>query len=96
MTWQWWVAQGFALAGLIFVIICNSGLIGVVLWIYLILSVFSILKRMKVREIDLVRSLLVYYISYSMITGEYGYMKTFLIFYILMLSENCLIKSNNI
>lgn len=85
-----------AFESLIFVIICNSGLIGVVLWIYLILSVFSILKRMKVREIDLVRSLLVYYISYSMITGEYGYMKTFLIFYILMLSENCLIKSNNI
>lgn len=40
---------------------------------------------MQLSENVLFDCLMVFYISYSCITGEYGYMKYFLIFYILML-----------
>ena len=76
-----------AFESLIYVIICNSGIIGVFLWLYMILKYFVINKRMKIKELAVVNALMVFYISYSIITGEYRYMKTFLIFYVLMISE---------
>lgn len=76
-----------AFESLIFVVICNSGIIGIFLWCYMVLKYFSINRKMKLEKLVAVNALIVFYISFSMITGEYGYMRIFLIFYILMLSE---------
>lgn len=73
---------------LVFVIICNSGLVGIFLWSYLILKSFVTNARMKVRDVYIVNALMVFYIFYSVITGEYGYMKYYLLFYILMIGES--------
>ena len=76
-----------AFESLAFVVICNSGIIGVLLWVYMILWYFRINKNMNLWNLSVINSMMVFYISYSIITGEYGYMKTFLIFYILLLGE---------
>lgn len=70
---------------LIYVVICNFGLFGFVIWTYLIYRYFKTNRKMHLSETVLFDCLMVFYISYSCITGEYGYMKYFLIFYILML-----------
>ena len=70
---------------LIYIIICNSGVFGFFLWAYMVVKYLKINRRMKLTENVLFDCLIVYYLSYSCITGEYGYMKLFLIFYVLML-----------
>lgn len=77
-----------AFESLVFVIICNSGFLGIVLWFYMILKYFSINRKMKIHGLPIVNTLIVFYVSYSLITGEYGYMKIFLLFYTLMLGES--------
>ena len=74
-----------AFESLIYVIICNSGIFGFFLWAYMVVKYLKINRRMKLNENVLFDCLMVYYLSYSCITGEYGYMKLFLIFYVLML-----------
>lgn len=73
---------------LIFVILCNSGIIGIFLWM---MMGFSILKYNNYSErpvAAMLNSLFVFYIAYACITGEYGYMQYFILFYILMLGED--------
>lgn len=82
---------------LLFVILCNNGILGVFCWSYMIIKFFLINIKNKIENINIVNALMVFYISYSIITGEYNYMKYFLIFYVLMLGEsiyNC--QNNNI
>ena len=74
-----------AFESLIYVIICNFGLFGFVIWTYMVLKYMKINRKMHLRENVLFDCLMVFYVSYSCITGEYGYMKHFLIFYVLML-----------
>ena len=74
-----------AFESLIYVIICNFGLFGFAIWTYMVLKYMKNNRIMHLSENVLFDCLIVFYISYSCITGEYGYMKTFLIFYILML-----------
>lgn len=74
-----------AFESLIYVIICNFGLFGFIIWAYMILKYMKINRMMHLNENVLFDCLMVFYVSYSCITGEYGYMKSFLIFYILML-----------
>ena len=74
-----------AFESLIYVIICNSGIFGFFLWTYMVVKYLKINRKMKLNENVLFDCLMVYYLSYSCITGEYGYMKMFLIFYVLML-----------
>lgn len=76
-----------AFESLLYVIICNSGILGIILWIYMIIKYFITNKNMKLIELPIVNALMVFYISYSVITGEYGYMKYFLIFYAVFLGE---------
>lgn len=84
-----------AFESLIFVVICNSGIIGLFLWIYVIYRILkyniSLLKQFSVFP----NILLAFYISYSCITGEYGYMQYFILFYILILGETLLTKNEN-
>lgn len=79
-----------AFESLIYVILCNSGFIGVVLWGVIILKIMRYNMRFQRETSALLDSLLVFYIAYSCITGEYGYMRFFIIFYVLMLGENLL------
>ena len=80
---------------LIYIILCNSGLIGVLLWAFLI---FKIMRRNSifVKETKvLLNTLLFFYLAYSCITGEYGYMQLYIIFYVLMQGE-ALLNSNKL
>ena len=43
--------------------------------------------KFDLKEKVVVDALFVFYVAYSAITGEYGYMKLFLIFYVLLLGE---------
>lgn len=74
---------------LIYVILCNFGLIGLIIWIWCFKKLFSTIKQLsKSREsYILLIILIVAYLSYSLITGEYGYMKYFVLIYTLILIE---------
>jgi len=77
----------YAFESLIFVIICNSGIYGFIVWIMLGLLVARNNSKIKNHEKVLVDDLFIYYVAYSCITGEYGYMKMFIIFYVMMLGS---------
>lgn len=84
-----------AFESLIYVIICNQGLIGFLLWGIIIFKYFTYSKKSVAFESVTINCLLIFYLSYACITGEYGYMKTFLIFYALMLGSD-LIRQNKL
>jgi hypothetical protein len=75
---------------LIFVVLCNEGLLGVGVWIIFGVLIFQTIKKLSSNKMDEIslKSLFVFYIIYSIVTGEYGYMEYFSMFYIL-----CLMKS---
>ena len=73
---------------LIFVILCNSGIFGMILWLAMSAMIIKFNKCNERSIAILLNSLFVFYIVYACITGEYGYMQYFIIFYILMLGEN--------
>lgn len=86
-----------AFESLIYVVLCNSGIVGVVIWIIFLLKLFRNTSRIVLNQ-DIVicaLTLTTYYITYSVITGEYEYMKYFMLFYTLMLLEGTQ-KTNNI
>lgn len=72
---------------LIFVVLCNSGLVGVLLWFFMLLKISKYNKRYGIYNWAYLNTLLVFYLSYATITGEYGYMQYYILFYILMLGE---------
>lgn len=74
-----------AFESLIYIIICNYGIFGFFLWTYMVVKYLKINRKMDLNENVLFDCLMIFYISYSCITGEYGYMRLFLIFYVLML-----------
>ena len=79
-----------AFESLIFVVLCNSGIVGLCVWFITFVWLFRGVYRMNknVNVTLFVITLAVYYIAYSAITGEYGYMKYFIIFYTLLLMES--------
>lgn len=85
-----------AFESLIFMIICNQGILGFIIWAILIVKYLKVNKKYVSKDIPVVSSLIVFYICYSCITGEYGYMINFLIFYTLILGENTIEKSENL
>lgn len=82
-----------AFESLAFVVICNSGIVGVLLWLFMVVKSFEINKKLRIKDCYLINSLLVFYIAFSMITGEYGYMKYYLLFYVMSIGENLLKNS---
>lgn len=78
----------WAFESLLFVILCNSGIIGVVLWFIMSTMIIRYNQWSDRFVAALLNSLFIYYIAYACITGEYGYMQYFIIFYILMLGED--------
>ncbi|MBQ9883259.1 MAG: O-antigen ligase family protein [Bacteroidaceae bacterium] len=85
-----------AFESLAYVVLCNSGIVGVFLWFYLVYKSFHYNKSKGFEDSYAINSLLVFYISYAMITGEYGYMKTYLFFYILMIGNSLSFKGCSI
>lgn len=85
-----------AFESLLFVVICNSGIVGLFLWLFMVMKILYNNKTMRIRSMVIINALLIFYISYSLITGEYGYMRVFLIFYTLLLGESLLYKKENI
>lgn len=76
-----------AFESLLFVIICNHGLFGFIIWGYLIYMILNNNKFINTSETYIFNCLLIFYLSFSIVTGEYGYMKYYVLFYILMLGE---------
>lgn len=86
----------FAFESLAYVILCNSGFVGVVIWIIFLFKILNNIKQNVRCEDIIILSLVLtsYYIAYSLITGEYGYMKYFVLFYTFILLEDKNVKSN--
>ena len=72
---------------LIFVILCNSGIIGIILWGVMSVMIIKYNQWSERPIAALLNALFIFYIAYACITGEYGYMQFFILFYILMLGE---------
>ena len=77
-----------AFESLVYVVLCNSGYMGIAIWIIVIFLYYRyIVLRFRRNSRIILLSLMVTYLTYSLITGEYGYMKYFLIFYVIILSN---------
>lgn len=78
-----------AFESLIFVVLCNGGLVGFLFYVREWTSYFKINQKTIHTKDDklLVYTIGVGYITYTIITGDYGYLKFFMIFYVLMLGE---------
>ena len=72
---------------LILVILCNSGIIGLFLWIYMSAKIIKFNNLYERPTAILLLSLLLFYLTYACITGDYGYMQYFILFYVLMCGE---------
>lgn len=79
-----------AFESLSYVVLCNSGFLGVVIWVVFLIRLYQSMKRnVKNKEtLIMVLVLMAFYLAYSMITGEYGYMKYFMLFYTFILLED--------
>ena len=57
---------------------------GVLIWCMFMIGYMIAVKRGVKHDFTLFLMLIAFYISYSCITGEFGYMKYFLLFFILL------------
>lgn len=80
---------------LIYNVLCNSGFFGILLWIYMLFKIMQYNANFSKEFHALLNAILFFYIAYSCITGEYGYMKFYIIFHVLMSGE-ALLYSNGI
>ena len=77
-----------AFESLIYVVLCNFGFVGVILWFVYVFKMYKYMRSLgSIKEILLPLTLFVFYLSYSCITGEYGYMQVFILFYIIMIGD---------
>ncbi len=76
----------YSFESLVFVILCNHGVVGFLIWGIMLYKIFRFSKQIREKSIGLFIMLLItYYISFTCITGEYGYMRYFLLFYSLLI-----------
>jgi hypothetical protein len=78
-----------AFESLIFVVLCNSGIIGMFIWIIFFISLFKLHRNyLKNRQdIFLMDTFLIIYIAYSIGTGEYGYIQIFSVYYVFLIAS---------
>lgn len=74
-----------AFESLVFVVLCNGGICGVLIWCFFAYSLLRSVRKYCGSNSIWLESLFVFYVAYSCITGEYGYMKYFAVFYVVML-----------
>lgn len=82
-----------AFESLIFVILCDNGILGFFIWGLLIALIMKNNSKRYFNDKTVLNSLLVFYITYACITGDYGYMQYFMIYYICICFENLKRKS---
>lgn len=71
-----------AFESLIFIILCNHGFVGILSWLLMLVLYLRFIRiRLAFLYTNMLTVLIAVYLSYSIITGEYGYMSVFLIFY---------------
>ena len=79
---------------LFFVVICNSGFIGLVIWTSFFIALFRINKRLLTgTNVHIMNTFLISYIVFTILTGDYGYLKIFATYYTFLLCY--LLVSNN-
>lgn len=83
--------QALCFESLLFSVLCNMGLIGIIYWIALGFTVCRTIRKNIIEKSNraILYSLFVYYLAYVGITGDYGYIPQFLLFYIIIYS-NCI------
>ena len=78
-----------AFESLLIVVLCNSGFVGLIVWIIMLFIYYRLIRnKLDSYKFHLLLTLLVLYITYSLITGEYGYLKYFMIFYVIIWNSN--------
>lgn len=68
---------------LFYMVLCDQGILGIIVWVIFVLLYMKV-NRFYVKDSTMLDCLIVFYVSYSCITGEYGYASLFMIFYIIM------------
>ena len=70
---------------LLFAVLCNNGLFGLISWSAMIfIYYYSTRRSLTKRSFNFTTALMAVYLTYSMVTGEYNYLKYFLIFYVIV------------
>jgi hypothetical protein len=77
-----------AFESLIYVIVCDWGWSGFIIWVVLLFLYFRNNRNMNIADVLLPGCLIIFYIIYSCITGDSAYMRYFLLFYIIMQGDN--------
>lgn len=77
----------WAFESLFFYLLCNNGLIGIALWVYMMYIIIKSNKKYSLEQKSILNTLLFFYLIYTLVTGEYGYMKYYLLFSTLISSE---------
>ena len=73
---------------IVFVVLCNNGLVGVFLYgLFVYLYFYYIKKNIQESNVPIFFSLVVFYLAYEVITGEFAF-QHFMLFYTLFLIEN--------
>ena len=79
-----------AFESLIFVVLCNWGIVGCIAWVIFCKKVYQNIKKNYKENIDphhMQLCLMVSYLSYTCITGDYGYMMYWTIFHCIIYLE---------
>lgn len=72
---------------LVYVVLCNSGIIGVLLWVVMCLIIIRYNHKFTRKKKHLLNCLLIFFLAYSITTGLYNYLQYYILFYILLVSE---------
>ena len=77
-----------AFESLVFVVLCNSGIIGALIWIIFFVLLFRLQRNIlkAKQDIFLMDSFVIVYAAYAVGTGEYGYIQIFAIYYTFFLA----------
>ncbi len=77
-----------AFESLLFMVLCNSGYIGLFIWILFFLMLYQLNRKILSVKTDifLMDSMIVVYVAFAMGTGEYGYLPYFAIYYSFLLA----------
>lgn len=78
-----------AFESLVFVVLCNEGLVfGLSLWLFFSAMIIRLTHNIKKRSHRIfLQSMFLAYVSYAIITGDYGYMQYFILFFIMLYAE---------
>jgi len=77
-----------AFESLIFIVLCNSGIIGSLIWIIFFMLLFRLNRKILELKIDifLIDTFIIVYAAYAIGTGEYGYIQIFALYYTFLLA----------